>query len=315
VETAGYANAAPLVERSGFGSPRIQGTPLPIQGQPEFRQVSQEYFSTMGIRLIAGRGFSVNDGPGDPRVVVVNRAMLSYFGGGSAIGKTLTLAGNPAEIVGIVDDTHEKALNLEPRPEVYLNSRQSVASYKHAEALQWAYFVVRTGGDPAALIPSVQTIVRETIPGATLKLNTSTLEEIVYRSIGLPRFYTVLLSLFGALAVFLAMIGVYGITTYAVAHRTREIGIRIALGAGRLAVLGLEIRRTAVLSMAGIAVGLTGAAMLTRYLEGMLFGLTPMDPMTFAAIPAAFAVTALLAAYVPARRAMKVDPVVALRQE
>jgi ABC-type antimicrobial peptide transport system permease subunit len=269
----------------------------------------------MGIPLLAGRGFSEDDGPGQARVVIVSRAMLPYFAGESPIGKTLTLAGNPAEIVGVVDDTHEKALNLEPRPQVYLHSRQNLNFYKNAQALLWAYFVVRTNGDPSALIPSVQRTVRETIPGATLKLNTATMEQIIYRSIGLPRFYTVLLSIFGTLAVFLAMVGVYGITTYSVAQRTREIGIRMALGASRRAVLGLEIRRTVVLSMMGIGIGLAGAAILTRYLQGMLFGLTPMDPMTFAAIPAAFGITAILAAYVPARRAMKVDPVVALRQE
>ena len=141
------------------------------------------------------------------------------------------------------------------------------------------------------------------------------MEQVISSSIARPRFYAVLLGIFGVVAVLLATIGVYGITTYSVAQRTREIGIRIALGAERRAVLGLALRRTVVLSTIGIALGLIGAAALTRYLEGMLFGLTPLDPIAFAAVPIAFEFTAILASYLPARRAVKVDPMIALRQE
>jgi putative ABC transport system permease protein len=315
VRAAGYANALPLVPRNGFSAPRILGIPLPMTGQPDFRQVSRDYLPAMGMRLIAGRGFGENDGSTQPRVAIVNRALLPYFGGESPIGKTITLAGNPAEIIGIIDDTHEQALNIEPRPQVYIDSRQSLNIYRNAQALSWAFFVARVDRNPASVIPSVGSMLRATIPGATLKLNVGSMEQVIYSSIARPRLYAVLLGIFGAVAVLLATIGVYGITTYSVAQRTREIGIRIALGAERHGVIGLALRRTVVLSTIGIALGLVGAAALTRYLEGMLFGLTPLDPLTFVAVAVAFEFTAILASYLPASRAANVDPLVALRQE
>jgi putative ABC transport system permease protein len=315
VKSAAFANAVPLVPGSSFLHPRIMGMPVPLSGQPEFRQVSRDYLSAMGMRLIAGRGFGENDGPTQARVVIVNRAMVPYFAGSSPIGKTITLAGNSAEIIGIIDDTHEQALNLEPRPQVYIDSRQSLEIYRNAQALNWAYFVIRFEVDPIPMIPTVRRILRETIPGATLKLNATSMEQVVYSSIARPRLYAILLGIFGTVAVLLAMIGVYGITTYSVAQRTREIGIRIALGAARRAVLGLAISRTLVLSTIGIVLGLAAAAALTRYLEGMLFGLRPLDAITFVAVAVAFEITAVLASYLPARRAAKVDPLIALRQE
>jgi len=269
----------------------------------------------MGMRLIAGRGFGENDGSAQARVVIINRTMIPYFAGENPIGKTITLAGNAAEIIGIIDDTHEQALNIEPRPQVYLDSRQSLNIYRNAQALNWAYFVVRVDGEPTSIIPSVRSAVSQAIPGATLKLNAASMERIIEGSIARPRFYATLLGIFGAVAVLLATVGVYGITTYSVARRTREIGIRIALGARPSAVVGLALSRIAVLSTIGIGLGLAAAAALTGYLQSMLFGLTPLDPITFIAVPTSFELTAILASYLPARRATKVDPVVALRQE
>jgi len=153
------------------------------------------------------------------------------------------------------------------------------------------------------------------IPGSTLKLNTADMEEIVTDSIARPRLYAQLLGLFSIVAVTLAMIGVYGITSYSVSRLTREIGIRIALGATPREVLTLALRRGITVAFIGILLGLAGAAEVTKYMQGMLFGLTPLDPLTFAAVPAVFALTALAAALLPACRATKVDPLVALRYE
>ncbi|HYR89847.1 MAG TPA: FtsX-like permease family protein [Terriglobia bacterium] len=145
--------------------------------------------------------------------------------------------------------------------------------------------------------------------------NVSTLEQVVANSIAGPRFYAVLLGIFGGVAVVLAMIGIYGVMAYAVAQRTREIGVRMALGARRSSVLALVLRQGLVLAGIGIVIGICGALAATDYLKSMLFGLTPLDPVTFAGVAVLFACISLLASYVPARRATKVDPLVALREE
>jgi ABC-type antimicrobial peptide transport system permease subunit len=220
------------------------------------------------------------------------------------------------EIVGIVNDIHEEGLNLDARPQVYIDSRQAPFRFQsNRNALAWAYFVIRCEGEPKSMIPAVRGVLAQMIPGSTLKLNAANMEEILSDSIARPRLYAQLLGLFSIVAVALAMIGVYGITAYAVSRRTREIGIRIALGARSSEVLALALRQSVATALIGIVLGLVGAAELTKYLQGMLFGLTPLDPLTFSAVAAAFAFTALAAALLPARRATKVDPLVALRYE
>ena len=315
VMSTGFSNALPLIPRTGFSQPRIEGAPMSMQGIPEFREVSRSYFTAIGQRLLAGRGFLESDATGQPRVAIINQTMTRYFGGESPIGKTITLAKNPAEIVGIVDDIHDQALSVEPRPQVYIDVRQSLGRTRNAQAFNWAYFVVRGDRHPSSLIPDVRNILAQMIPGATLRLNVADMEQVLSNSIALPRLYAVLLGVFGAVAVLLAMIGVYGITTYSVAKRTREMGIRIALGGTPREVLSLVLKQSVMLATIGTALGLGCAAMVTRYLEGMLFGLTPLDPMTFVAVPAVFVLIALLAAYVPALRATRVDPLITLRHE
>lgn len=315
VRSVAFANALPLVAREGYTQPRIEGEPQPLKGQPEYREVSWNYFGTMGLHILAGRGFLESDAAGQPKVVIINQAMARYFGGENPLGQRLTLGRNSAEIVGIVNDVHEGRLDTEARPEVFADFRQSAFPSSSAQALNWAYFVVRCDCDPKAMIPDIRNILRVMLPGATLKLNAADMADVVSDSIARPRLYAELLSVFAAIASALGMVGVYGVTRYSVARRTREFGIRIALGATAPEVVGLAVRQSLVPTTIGIIFGLMGAALLTRYLQGMLFGLLPLDPVTFAAVPAAFAAVAVLAAFLPARRAAGVDPLVALHCE
>ena len=176
------------------------------------------------------------------------------------------------------------------------------------------YFAVRTDADPAAIAASVRGIVRQLDPSATVD-NIATMDQIVSNAMSRPRLYAVLLGIFAGVAMILAAIGIYGVLSYLVAHRAREIGIRMALGAQRFRVVALVLRQTAVLTVVGVVVGVIGAAALSRYLEGLLFGLTPLDLTTFVAVVVMFAAVAMLASYVPARRATRVNPLVALRSE
>jgi putative ABC transport system permease protein len=169
--------------------------------------------------------------------------------------------------------------------------------------------------DPTSLVPTVRSIVGQVLPNATLRLNVASMDDIVSRSVERPRFNAVLLGVFGGIAVLLATIGVYGITAYAVAQRTREIGIRVALGAQAREVMELVLRHSLLLAVLGVGLGVAGALLLTRYLNALLFGLTPLDPTTFILVSASFFLTVALASFVPARRALRVDPVVALRHE
>jgi len=315
VEAAAFTNAAPLVPGAGFSQPRIEGASIPMKGIPEFREVSRDYIAAMRLRLLDGRWFTDADEAGRVRVAVINEAMARYFGNDSPIGKTLTLARDSAEIVGIVDNIHDQALSAEPRPQVYIDVRQSLRRTTNAQALNWAYFIVRADRDPISLVPDIRGILQQMIPGATLKLNVASMEQIISKSVAQPRFNAFVLGTFGGMAALLAMIGVYGVTAYWVAQRTREIGVRVALGAHPRRVLVLALRQSVVLAMIGITCGLGGAVALTRYLDSLLFGLTPLDTATFLVVSAGFALTVALASYIPARRAARIDPCAALRHE
>jgi putative ABC transport system permease protein len=175
-------------------------------------------------------------------------------------------------------------------------------------------FAARTTGDPLDILTDLRAIARDIDPRLAVDA-AAPMERIVSSLTTRPRFYAVLLSTFGAIAGFVAVIGIYGVLSYIVGQRTREIGVRMAFGAQRSAVLKLVLKQGATIVAVGVALGIAGAAALTRYLEGMLYGLDPLDLATFAAVAAAFATVALLAAYLPARRATAVNPIVALRHE
>jgi putative ABC transport system permease protein len=312
VQSVGATDVLPIAGSGGFHF-SLGGLPTPPGPSDTMvmRVVTRNYFSAMGIRVIEGRPFSDRDGVGGRRSILVNREFAQrYFGLRNPVGWIVGQAPLTYEVIGVVDDVRHAGLQAEIQPEYYVDLREFALS----EATR-PYFAVRTRGDTADLVPTIRSVVRQIDARAGVDLNLARMSDIVSASVTRPRFYTALLSTFAAIAVALAVIGIYGVMAHSVAQRTREIGIRVALGARRSQILALVLRQGIALTLAGICIGLAGAAAITRYLEGMLFGLTPLDPATFVAVSVMLAMIATAASYVPARRATKVDPLVALRCE
>jgi putative ABC transport system permease protein len=291
--------------------------PVPPSQQPamEVRVATPDYFSTIGIPLVRGRFFTDEDRMGTPPVVLLTEsAARQYFPGEDPLGKTIKLGwghgpGKPkagGQVVGIVGDVKDAGLD-EPNPaEIYLPLRQWPVSFMSV--------AVKTVLPPSSLGEAVRREVYAVDPNLPVS-NVRTLDQIVAKSISQPRFYATLLVIFAGVALALAAIGIFGVLSYAVSQRTREIGIRMALGAQERTVVGLVVRQALVLVVTGVAVGTIAALVLSQTLRKMLFAIEPTDPATFLAVAAVLIAVALFASYLPARRATRVDPVVALRAE
>ena len=290
----------------------------------QFRVVGGRYFNSMGIRLIRGRLFHERDLENSPPVVVINETLAhKYWPGGEPLGKIIMLA--PPEnliprssippgyhvprltIVGIVADVHYGGLDKKTAPTVY-------GSFLQTEWSSVMAITVRSEGDPLALVSAARNQLRQLDKNLPM-VSIATMNDIVSNSVAQPRLESVLLGLFGALALTLAAVGIYGVMSYAVSQRTSEIGIRMALGADRFAVLKMIIGEGLRMVGIGVSIGLALALALTRVLARLLFGVSPTDPLTFASIVVLLTLIALFACYIPARRATKVDPIVALRYE
>ncbi len=279
------------------------------------RVIEPGYFRTMSIALLHGRTFDEREFSQRSNVVVINKAFADeYFGGKNPIGKKviLSLAGVtgkadvPNEIIGVVGDVHESSLAAKPEPLAYWPYPE--APYKMMT------IVVRTATRPLSLVPGIrQALQRMDKDQPMAKIRT--MDELVANSVASSSFMTLLLSGFAGLALALASIGIYGVMAYSVAQRTRETGIRMALGAKKNDVLRTAIGQGLRLILAGTVMGIAGAIALTRFLSSLLYDVNPTDPLTFAAVSLLLGAVALLACYIPARRAMRVDPVVALRHE
>jgi predicted permease len=319
VQSASLAGGLPPLRRINANDTEIEGyqpTPDgPAQNVDYWNVVGNDYFKTMKIRTIEGRTFEpADDGDSAQRVVVINQALARRFWQGSPIGRRV----NPgfadpkvwSTIVGIVEDTKNAGLDKPAAPELYLQANQ-VAPFGLSTNMN---FVVRTESDPQALAGSIRGAVREVDPSLPV-YGLRPMSEVVTRSMVQPRFLSLLLATFAGIALFLAAIGIYGVMAYAVAQRTQEIGVRMALGAQRLHVLRLVFGQGFVLLAIGTAIGLGGAFALTRLMHSLLFEITPTDPLTYSAVVVLLAVVALFACYIPARRATRVDPLVALRYE
>jgi len=323
VHSVAYARQLPLVQLQDAIRLTVRrgGIEQTLSDAPDIRFVSRDYMATMGIRILAGRPFGDEDGAGRPGAVIVNEALAhSAFAGESPIGQTV-LFGPPdhriaLEIIGVAGNVRQFGLDRAPEPQYFMDIRQVPTDPAFRAPPLFpvgVYYTVRTSADTDA-IAGIRALARQLDAHATL-IDVATMEQIVSNSITRPRMYAVLVGIFAAVASALAVIGLYGVMAYSVAQRTREIGVRVALGAARRDVMRLVLHRSGALTAAGIVLGIAGAASLTRYLESLLFGLQPLDPATFAAVAIGFAVVAMLASYVPARRAASVDPLVALRHE
>jgi putative ABC transport system permease protein len=280
----------------------------------ETRVASSDYFKTMGIPIHRGRGFERGDGPEAAQVVLLSEAAVRrYFPGEDPLGKRIRVGwrrdGKPpagGEVVGVVGDVKERGLGQDNPPEIYIPSAQLPFDSMDV--------VIRTSIDPLALLPAAEAVVHGIDPELPVA-RARTLEDVVARSISEPRFYMVLLGAFAVVALFLAALGIFGVMSYAVVQRSREIGIRVALGALPADVLRSILVQALLLSGVGVTVGLVGAVALSRTLSRLLFNLSPTDPPTLAATAALLTLVAAVASYLPARRATEVDPLVALRSE
>jgi putative ABC transport system permease protein len=286
---------------------------LPVSPGPDhqmvMRIVSRQYFQAIGMTIVEGRTFSGAGRPSHLEVMVNQEFVRRYFGGANPIGQVVGDPSSRYEVIGVVNDVRHAGLAASVRPEYYVD----LSRFGLTEATR-PYFVVRSRSNPTVLATLIRSAVHSVDPEAGVDLNQQTMAGLVSASVAKPRFNTILLGTFAVLALVLAAVGVYGVMARAVTHRTREIGIRMALGAAPSTVLTLILRQSMTLTIMGAALGLLGAAAVTRYLEGMLFELTPLDPPTFVGVAVLFVLVALLASYLPAMRASSVDPLVSLRE-
>jgi len=277
------------------------------------RMISPGYFDTMSIPLLKGRQLTDQDTDKSPNVAVVSETMARRFWPGEeAVGKRIAVgrARSPEDwinVIGVVKDVRQMELTAEPAPQMYLSYRQ----YGFFDAQD---LVVKTDVDPASMASTVRKAVWEIDKDQPVS-NIRTMETILADSIARQRFSMLLLAIFAALALVLAAVGIYGVMSYSVAQRTHEIGIRMALGAQTSTVLKLAVGYGFKLVVIGIAIGLIAALALTRVMSTLLFGVTATDPMTFTIISLLLIAVAAIASYIPARRATRVNPIIALRYE
>jgi predicted permease len=290
----------------------------PVQGLEKGRgisinQATDGYFETTGIRLLSGRLFTPRDRAGSSRVAILNEtAARAFFGPESPLGRTVNFPGqwveDEFEIVGVVADTRYKDLRSPDGRMAYVPLEQAI------DPITKAAVAVRGPGDVTRLTASIRAIAAETLP-AGLVTEVATMEQTVEMSIVRERMLALLATFFAALALILACIGLYGVMAYRVARRTREIGIRIAVGASQQSVVWMMVRETLLLVIVGAALGTLASLATNRYIAGQLFGVTPRDPVAIVAALSVLGIVTMVAAFLPARQASHIDPVRALRAE
>jgi predicted permease len=323
VEAAGYAQQLPLQIGEVSLPFRVLGAAhTNVEREARALPVSAGFLQAMGVPLRAGRLFTDADGANSAPVIIVNAALAArYFGQDHPVGRSIASIGRvPWTIVGVVADIHQSRLETTPEPEFYMDFRQFSAASGNEDASpivrqlsRNVAFGVRTKR-PMSLVPIVQSTTRRLDPNAVVS-HVSTLAERLSDSTARPRFYAGTLGLLSLSATGLALVGIYGLIAYIVVQRTREIGIRVALGATSSSVVGLILRRGMSLVLGGIGLGITGALVLTRYLAGLLFGISPLDPVAFVGVALLFTCISSIALILPALRASRIAPLVALRAE
>ena len=319
VASAGYVTAIPLTWKGGTSGVFPEGTREPVPGityDAIHRQVSANYLQTMSIPLRQGRYFTAQDNEQSMPVAIVNETMArEYWPNGDAVGRRFKL-GDPTDdtpwrtIVGVVGDVRQMGIDVPVKSEIYLPYGQ-VPLYDFYVPRD---LVLRTNGDPLSLTGAVRQAVRAADPDQPIS-NVATMEAVLGTETSQRRLGMILLTAFAVLALLLASLGIYGVLAYFVAQHRNEIGVRLALGASPTKILLLVLRKGMKLTLLGVAIGMAASFALTRLMTSLLFGVKAADPVTFAAVPVLLAAVAFLACWIPARRAAKVDPVVALRYE
>jgi putative ABC transport system permease protein len=315
VESVGVVSSLPLSGANSGSVVIVEGRPLSVGEQAPtigWQSASTGYFKTMGIPILRGRNFTAEDAVRAQRVVLINESLARrVFPNEDPVGKRVAF-GAPRtqadwrEIVGVVGDARHHTLETEPEPRAYDLFEQSSSSSM--------FIAVRTAGDPSRLANAARQQARELEPEAPVYL-LATMDELVARSTATRRFSMLLVGGFALIALLLAAVGIYGVLSFAVSERRQEIGIRIALGARRFDILRLIVGQALALTGAGMLIGLTGSLLLTRFMTNLLYGVSPTDPRIMLMVAMALTLVALLACYIPARRATKVDPMAALRNE
>jgi putative ABC transport system permease protein len=317
VEAVGGGGRPPV--GLGVGEAWLQivtdGAPAADEEEPfliSFRPISGDYFEALRIPFVAGRPFAATD---TEQVIVNEQAASALWPGSNPLGRRLKIGRRDSdspwlEVIGVVGGVRYSGLDPWPRPELYVPHAQPDVSASFGGMA----VVLRTDRDPLALVPALRDAVRAIDPEQPIG-TIQTMEEMIFESMARPRFYMALFGLFGAVALALSAAGIFGVASYSVTQRTHEVGVRMALGARRGDVLKLIIGHGAVLTAIGVLIGLATARALTRYVESLLYGITPNDPSTFASVPLLLTAVALIAFWIPARRAAAVDPIIALRRE
>jgi predicted permease len=324
VRSASAINHLPLAGDLWGRSILIEGKPIPHPGEAPvavYRVVLPGYFHTMNIPILRGRDVTESDNLNSPAVVVVNEALARHcWPGENPIGKRIALRDtlpNPQwiTVVGVAKNAKQEDWAENPHIEMYLPYLQS-HDYLEDPHAHYAYLtlVVRTGRDPASLAPAIESKVWGLDKSVAVS-QVQTMQQVVEDATAQPRFYLLMLGTFAAIAMILAAVGIHGVMSYSVSRRTHEIGVRMALGATEGEVLKLVVSQGIVMALVGAAAGLMGALLLTHLMSSLLYGVRPFDPVTFAVVSVVLAGVALLASYIPARRAAKIDPTVALRHE
>jgi len=313
VQAAGAATGLPTVTPQRGTRFEIEGRQLtPEESGAYFIAATPGYFRAAGIPVLSGRAIESNDSAAGQPIVVVNRTLANrLFAGQNPVGRRMRVV-NPEysnewrTIVGVVGDVQYRGLDSEMQPTIYASFEQT--------PFPWLYVMVRTTGDSSALVRSIRTVVKDLDPRLS-PAEVRQMTEVVSGTVAEPRFNMLLVSGFAFLALALAAIGIYGVIAYSVAQRTHEIGLRMALGAARSNVLSMVVWEGLLMAVLGVAAGIGGAALATRLMSNLLVGITPRDPIAFGASAMLLLMVALAASYLPARRATRVDPMVALRAE
>jgi putative ABC transport system permease protein len=325
VEAAGGINHLPLAGDMWGWPFTIEGRPKPLPGESPtgvYRIVMPGYFETMRLPVLRGRGIAATDDAGAPGVVLINeKAARTYWPSENPLGKHIAFDDDKAAtptwltVIGIVRDAKQENWAAAPYPEVYLAALQNGGFLGELEShASYITLVVRTEGNPAPFSRTVKNTVWSFDHNLAIS-EVLTMDDVVAEANAQPRFEMALLGVFAGVALILAAVGIYGVMSYSVARRTHEIGIRISLGASRTDVLRLVVRQGLALALTGTAAGVVGALLLSRLMTKLLYEVLPTDPLTFAGVALLLTLVALAASYIPARRAMRVDPIVALRYE